>query len=326
MEVKVGDELTIRSDLKAGTKFRYIVNQSMEDLSGKKAKVTEIDEHLIKIDIDKGLWNWDLTMFEEFDIWLKDILESHKRWLHNKEDGKCANLKGINLSYINLNNVDLSYADLSNANLSYTSLSNAILINTNLINANLYMANLNSADLTSSDLKGANLYGVSLYNAKLRNVILIKTILIGANLTYADLFGSTLIEARLDKALLNKVDFRNTVLYETDLSYADLSESNLVGVSLYNTKLYNTDFDCVKMCDNDGHEIEIEKNFIITPIGSREDVTKIFITKDNKILIHCGCFTGYIDEFEKEVNETHSDDKYYRDQYLALIKLAKTMV
>ena len=36
-------------------------------------------------------------------------------------------------------------------------------------------------------------------------------------------------------------------------------------------------------------------------IGSRDDVTTFFRTKDKKIFVKCGCFRGSIDDFEKRV-------------------------
>ncbi len=58
---------------------------------------------------------------------LKEILDSHKKWLNNEPDGKKA---------------DLSGADLSNANLRFA----------NLRDANLRFANLSGADLSGADL------------------------------------------------------------------------------------------------------------------------------------------------------------------------------
>jgi len=45
------------------------------------------------------------------------ILDDHKLWLRN-EDGKCADLRYVNLSGADLSGADLRYADLRRANLS----------------------------------------------------------------------------------------------------------------------------------------------------------------------------------------------------------------
>ena len=53
-------------------------------------------------------------------------------------------------------------------------------------------------------------------------------------------------------------------------------------------------------------------------IGSRDDVTTFFRTKNKGIFVECGCFKGNIDEFEKQVQEVHGDDKHGRVYALAI--------
>lgn len=53
-------------------------------------------------------------------------------------------------------------------------------------------------------------------------------------------------------------------------------------------------------------------------IGSRDDVTTFFRTKDEEIFVKCGCFKGNIDEFEKQVQKVHGDDKHGRVYALAI--------
>ena len=71
---------------------------------------------------------------------LQMVLELHKKWLQDKEDGKHANLNGANLR-----NADLSDADLRNADLSDADLRDADLSDANLRDANLRNANLSGA-------------------------------------------------------------------------------------------------------------------------------------------------------------------------------------
>jgi hypothetical protein len=66
---------------------------------------------------------------------LNKILENHKKWLNNEDDGIRADLRDANLSGANL-----SGADLRDANLS---------------GANLRDANLSGANLSGADLAGA---------------------------------------------------------------------------------------------------------------------------------------------------------------------------
>ena len=76
---------------------------------------------------------------------LKEVLESHYKWLENKKGGEKADLS----------NEDLSDVDLSNLNLRY-----AILEGANLEGANLTDVDLRGANLTRAKLTDANLIGV----------------------------------------------------------------------------------------------------------------------------------------------------------------------
>ena len=63
----------------------------------------------------------------------------------------------------------------------------------------------------------------------------------------------------------------------------------------------------------------------IAPIGSRNDVTTFFKTKDNNIGVKCGCFSGTIDRFLEAVSETHKDNKHAKAYRLAC-ELAKIQI
>ena len=68
---------------------------------------------------------------------LDEVLEKHRKWLHDEEGGECAYLRGANLRG----------ADLWRANLRGANLQDAYLQN----------ANLRGANLQDADLRGANL-------------------------------------------------------------------------------------------------------------------------------------------------------------------------
>nr|DAY67856.1 MAG TPA: Putative transferase, nesg, ydcK, Structural Genomics.38A [Caudoviricetes sp.] len=63
----------------------------------------------------------------------------------------------------------------------------------------------------------------------------------------------------------------------------------------------------------------------IGSIGSRNDVTTFFRTKDKEIFVKCGCFKGNIDDFEKQVQRVHCNDKHGRVYALA-IAMAKEQI
>lgn len=61
---------------------------------------------------------------------------------------------------------------------------------------------------------------------------------------------------------------------------------------------------------------------VIGSIGSRNDYTTFCRSKDNDIIVKCGCFNGNISEFLEKVNKTHGDNKYAAE-YRAAAELAK---
>lgn len=63
----------------------------------------------------------------------------------------------------------------------------------------------------------------------------------------------------------------------------------------------------------------------IGPIGSRDDFTTFFRTKDDKIGVSCGCFSGSIEEFEETVKMKHLSSRH-GDHYSLAISLAKARI
>ena len=78
------------------------------------------------------------------------------------------------------------------------------------------------------------------------------------------------------------------------------------------------------VCDN-AKVRGIRDVLCISPIGSRNDVTTFFKTKDKGICVKCGCFTGTIDDFLEAVNETHGENKRAKAYRLAC-ELAKVQI
>lgn len=90
---------------------------------------------------------------------LNEILENHKKWLKNNNQGNRANLRRVNLIGMDLKEGYLYGADLTRANLYEADLSKADLSRTDLTRANLYGADLKGAILIEADLRGADLRG-----------------------------------------------------------------------------------------------------------------------------------------------------------------------
>lgn len=142
MKIEVGMKLHVRADLHVGMSVMYGVNEEMEKLADEEVTVIGVCGDEIKIQEDKGRFSWSINMFSEFALWIKDILEKHKKWLNAEDGGERANLRGANLRGANLSDADLRDADLSGVDLR---------------GANLRDANLRGADLSGADLRGADL-------------------------------------------------------------------------------------------------------------------------------------------------------------------------
>lgn len=82
---------------------------------------------------------------------LQTILDLHKKWLYNMEEGKRADLRGANLRGADMSGADLIDADLIRADMS---------------DADLRFADLSDADLRFANLRGANLRFANLSDAK----------------------------------------------------------------------------------------------------------------------------------------------------------------
>ena len=88
---------------------------------------------------------------------IKEALKKHADWLHGKEGGRRANLRGVNLRGANLRRANLWRANLEEAYLEGANLEEAYLEGANLEGANLEGANLEGAYLEGANLEGAYL-------------------------------------------------------------------------------------------------------------------------------------------------------------------------
>ena len=62
------------------------------------------------------------------------------------------------------------------------------------------------------------------------------------------------------------------------------------------------------------------------PVFTKIGVLSLFLNKDKKIIVNCGCFNDTIEEFIKAVGKTHKDNKKYRSQYIGAITYAKCVL
>ena len=62
-------------------------------------------------------------------------------------------------------------------------------------------------------------------------------------------------------------------------------------------------------------------------IGSRSEQTTFYFTKDHEQIV-CGCFTGTMQEFEKEVFEKHENTKYFSEYFnwISAVKVYRSLL
>ena len=123
---------------------------------------------------------------------LQEIIESHGKWLRNKEGGQRADLQGADLQGADLQRADLRDADLQGAYLQGADLRGANLQGADLQGADLQRAYLQGAYLQDADLQGAYLRDADLQDADLRDADLRDAYLQGADLQRAYLQGADL--------------------------------------------------------------------------------------------------------------------------------------
>ncbi|MCH5202734.1 MAG: hypothetical protein J1F17_05960 [Oscillospiraceae bacterium] len=76
-----------------------------------------------------------------------------------------------------------------------------------------------------------------------------------------------------------------------------------------------------------GNALVFEEKHILTigPIGSRNDTTTFYCTEEKDINVNCGCFNGSVDDFIKQVSQTHGDNKHAK-AYKMAVELAKLQI
>ena len=96
-------------------------------------------------------------------------------------------------------------------------------------------------------------------------------------------------------------------------SYADLSSADLRYANLRSANLRYADL----------RYANLDKRYIqVACIGSSKRMTTYCFDDD---IVWCGCFKGTLQEFEKQVNETHKDNEQYLKEYVGFINYLKSL-
>ena len=66
------------------------------------------------------------------------------------------------------------------------------------------------------------------------------------------------------------------------------------------------------------------ERYISKSIGARHDNTHFYNTENGGWVV-CGCFKGYLDEFESKVKETYKGGHKHYVEYMELIQKVKSI-
>jgi uncharacterized protein YjbI with pentapeptide repeats len=157
-------------------------------------------------------------------------------------------------------------------------------------------------------LNGGILFSIETDSWKLAVEAAVKS---GVDLSRANLSGANLSGAYLSGAYL----------YEANLSGANLSGANLSGANLSGANLSGAYLSGVDLSRANLSGANLYGYLCIGPIGSRKSWLWAR-WEGNKYVVHTGCFSGSLVEFENQVEETHKKG-IHREEYLLLIPLLK---
>jgi len=139
----------------------------------------------------------------------------------------------------------------------------------------------------------------------------------GAILFKYDCESNTMLKTLL-KAISERADLRDADLRGANLSGADLRDANLSGADLRDANLRDADLSSANL-----RGARTDKKYIqVSCIGSAKRMTTYCFDDD---IIWCGCFKGNLEQFERQVRETHKDNEQYLKEYLCFINYVKSL-
>jgi uncharacterized protein YjbI with pentapeptide repeats len=111
-----------------------------------------------------------------------------------------------------------------------------------------------------------------------------------------------------------------------DLSGVDLSWANLSGAYLCRADMSGADLcgadlrGAIWNMDYTSEKTDIDQFIFARGLGSRKDETQWDFKND---LLLCGCFTGSLEKFAAQIEETHRNNPIFLAEYRAMIRFFK---
>ena len=132
------------------------------------------------------------------------------------------------------------------------------------------------------------------------------------------------LKRTLEAAVKSRADLSRADLSDANLSGANLSDANLSDAYLFRADLSDANLSGANLSRANLSEAKGLNDFLqIGPIGSRKSYLLALKLDDGKIEIKTGCFSGTIEEFEKQVKENHKDNKH-GEAYKMAVSLIKS--
>jgi hypothetical protein len=102
---------------------------------------------------------------------------------------------------------------------------------------------------------------------------------------------------------------------------ADMSGANLYKANLAQAYLCRADMSgAIWNMDGTSENTDIDQFIFARGLGSRKDETQWDFKND---LLLCGCFTGSLEEFAAQIEETHRNNPIFLAEYRAMITFFK---
>lgn len=160
------------------------------------------------------------------------------------------------------------------------------------------------------------------------DIIHIKSLVSEAHSKGISLSGAYLRGVDLTHLNLRGVDFSGAHFLDADLSYSYFHGANFKGATLTDANCTLTSFEGADLTDANltGTVLtyaKTDKRYVqVAGIGRSKRMTT-YCFEDDKVW--CGCFTGTLKEFEKQVKYVHNDNPVHLKEYLGFIEYVKSL-
>lgn len=151
-------------------------------------------------------------------------------------------------------------------------------------------------------------------------------------------------KSSIEQSSLRECTLVNFIAQNSTLTSTISGSSTCIGTAAHNARLYDTSIHASNVANITANQSKLNKVVVHAHITMRDALIErtrdllvvstafssgrnvaLYRTK-NGWVAHTGCFHGRLSEFENEINETHRDNKLYREHYMCIHALFKAHV